>query len=75
MRAQPTLVTGGASPLLQFDWDSVSNLSFFTSPTISTSKSSTREIAINGAVSGGTQGQTGAVMLLTGGYIGFNAEL
>jgi hypothetical protein len=75
MRAQPTFSNTAA---LQFDWNNVSNLGIFTSPVLNTTKSSNKDIEIDGGCTGGTQGQAGAMMLTNvtaGQYAAFNAEL
>ena len=75
MRAQPTFSNTAA---LQFDWNGVANLGIFTSPVLNTTKSSNKDIEIDGGCTGGTQGQAGAMMLTNvtaGQYAAFNAEL
>ena len=75
MRAQPTFFN---SATLQFDWHAVANLGVFNSPVLNTTKSSTKDIEIDGTVTGGTQGQAGAIIFsspTTGQYASFNAEL
>jgi len=75
MRVQPTFFNNTA---LQFDWDGVANLNAFNSPVLNTTKSSNKDIEIDGTVTGGTQGQAGAIILQNpsvGQYASFSAEL
>jgi hypothetical protein len=75
MRAQPTFFN---TATLQFDWNGVANLGTFNSPVLNTTKSSNKDIEIDGTVTGGTQGQAGAMILTNptaGQYAAFNAEL
>jgi hypothetical protein len=75
MRAQPTF---SATAALSIDWNGVSNLGTFTSPTLNTTKSSNKDIEIDGGCTGGTQGQAGAIIFpspTAGQYAAFNAEL
>jgi hypothetical protein len=75
MRAQPTFFNNAT---LQFDWNGVSSLGTFNSPVLNTTKSSNKDIEIDGTITGGTQGQAGAIILVpsaAGQYVSFNAEL
>ena len=75
MRAQPTFFN---TATLQFDWNAVANLGVFNSPVLVTNKSTNKDIEIDGTVTGGTQGQAGAIifqMPTAGQYVSFNAEL
>ena len=75
MRAQPTFFNNAT---LQFDWNGVANLGAFNSPVLNTTKSTTKDIEIDGTVTGGTQGQAGAIIFQgpsAGQYASFNAEL
>ena len=75
MRAQPTFFNNAT---LQFDWNGVANLGTFNSPVLNTTKSTTKDIEIDGTVTGGTQGQAGAIIFQgpsAGQYASFNAEL
>jgi hypothetical protein len=75
MRTQPTFFNNAT---LQFDWNAVANLGVFNSPVLVTNKSNNKDIEIDGTVTGGTQGQAGAIILASptaGQYVSFNAEL
>jgi hypothetical protein len=75
MRTQPTFFNNAT---LQFDWNAVANLGTFNSPVLVTNKSNNKDIEIDGTVTGGTQGQAGAIILASptaGQYVSFNAEL